>query len=1055
LNEIVRRHEVLRTRFGVVEGQPVQLIAGAQPMELGLSDLSGLAEREREVEARLRATAEARAGFDLREGPLVRARLLRLSEREHVLLFTMHHIVSDGWSVGILTREVGELYEAYGQGRRSPLGELPIQYADFAVWQREWLQGEVLAEQLSYWRGQLGGGSGVLELPLDRGRPAVQSMRGGRQTVVITESLTSALQELSRREGVTLFMTLLAAFQTLLYRYSGQEEIAVGSPIANRNRVETEELIGFFVNTLVLRSDLSGNPSFRELLERVREVALGAYAHQDVPFEKLVEELQPERSLSHSPLFQVVFGLQNAGVGALKLEGLSISPLEIESGVTKFDLVLSLQESEEGLQGALDYSSELLDAGTVKQLLGHYQNILAGVVANPEARLEDLPLLTAGERQQLLEEWNETGTAFPRAATIAELFEEQAAKRAEAVALRYEEEQQSYGELNERANQVAHYLRRQGVGAEVVVGILMERSLEMVSAVLGVLKAGGAYLPLDPSYPPERLAYMLAETGAAVVLTQAELMSSLPVGAAPVICLERDWGLLEGESGANPGAVVRAENLAYIMYTSGSTGEPKGVSVSHRGVVRLVKETDYAHFGTEEVFLQYAPLSFDASTFELWGSLLNGGQLVLMKAGVASLEELGEVVRRRQVSTLWLTAGLFQQMVEERLSDLSGVRQLLAGGDVLPVAQVKKLLRELPAGGTLINGYGPTENTTFSCCHGLTARSRWQGSVPIGRPIANTEVYVVDSRLQPVPRGVAGELLIGGEGLARGYYQRPELTAERFIPHPFSGVPGAHLYRSGDRGRYLASGEIEFLGRFDYQVKLRGFRIEPGEIESRLNAHPAIRAALVVLAEEEGRDRELVAYVVAQPQQAPLPGELRSYLQASLPPYMIPGVFVLLAELPLTANGKVDRQALPAPGGERPELASAYLAPRSETEAQLARLWSAVLGRERVGVRDNFFELGGHSLLATLLVSKMRQTFKVEIPLRTLFEHPTIAQLAQDIEERQARPQDIEAETIQAMPRGSRDLNQLLMQLENLSDDDVSKLIQEKKLLREKGLRNG
>jgi len=1053
-NETVSRHESLRTTFLVVEGEPVQFIAPHSELKLAYVDLSATEERERE--ARLRATAEAQGPFDLSRGPLIRATLLRLSELEHVLLFTMHHIVSDGWSLGILRREVAALYEAYAQGRPAALPELSIQYADFAVWQREWLQGAVLEEQLSYWRGQLGGGSPVLELPLDRARPAVQSLRGARQSLLLSETLTRALEALSRREGVTLFMTLLAGFQTLLYRYSGQEDIAVGTPIANRNRAETEELIGFFVNTLVLRCDLSGNPSVRELLQRVREVALGGYAHQDVPFEKLVEELQPERNLSHSPLFQVMFGLQNAAAGALELEGLSLSPLEIESGVTKFDLVLNLQETEQGLQGSLEYSTDLFDVGSVEQLLSHYQKLLAGMVADPEARLLDLPLLTAAEREQLLVEWNETGTAFPGEATLPELFEEQAAARPAAAALSYEAEQLSYGELNERANQVAHYLRRQGVGAEVVVGILMARSLALVSAVLGVLKAGGAYLPLDPSYPPERLAYMMAETGAAVVLTQAELVSRVPPGAAPVICLERDWRLLADESRANPGAAVSAENLAYIMYTSGSTGEPKGVSVSHQAVVRLVKETGYAQFGAEEVFLQYAPLSFDASTFELWGSLLNGGQLVLMPAGVASLAELGAVVRRRQVTTLWLTAGLFQQMVEERLSDLQGVRQLLAGGDVLPVAQVEKLLRELPAGGRLINGYGPTENTTFSCCHQLTAKSQWQGSVPIGRPIANTEVYVVDSHWQPVPRGVAGELLIGGAGLARGYWQRPELTAERFIPHPFSQEPGARLYRSGDRVRYLAGGEIEFLGRLDHQVKLRGFRIEPGEIESRLNAHPALRAAVVVLHEDESRAQELVAYVVAESQQAPpLPGELRRYLQQSLPPYMIPALFVPLAELPLTANGKVDRQALPAPSGERPELTGEYVAPRNATEEQLARLWAAVLGCERVGVADNFFELGGHSLLATQLVSKLRQTFKVELPLRTLFERPTIAQLAEVIAEQQARPQDIEVETIQAMPRGSRDLNQLLAQVENLSTDDVKRLIKEKKLLRKRGLHNG
>ncbi len=783
-----------------------------------------------------------------------------------------------------------------------------------------------------------------------------------------------------------------------------------------------------------MRTDLSGSPSVRELMGQVREVALGAYAHQDVPFEKLVEELQPERSLNHTPFFQVVFSLQNTPVETLELDEINITLLESETGVSKFDLVFNLQETANGIEGSLEYSTDLFAGDTIAQMLNHYRKVLAEMAANPETRIEDLLLIEANERERLLVEWNQTATPFPDDTTIAELFEQQ---QPDAIALRFAGGQWTFGELNKRANQLAHRLSQLGVGSETVVGLLVERSPEMIAAVLGILKAGGAYLPLDPSSPPERLAYMLNESRVTVLLAQQHLSSRLPGADAHVIYLDHDWSNFKDESIENPATTTHPESLAYVMYTSGSTGVPKGVSVTHRSVIRLVKNTNYARFERDEVFLQYAPLSFDASTFEIWGSLLNGAQLVLMPAGVVSLEELGEVVQREQVTTLWLTAGLFQQMVEQRLPDLLSVRQILAGGDVLSVEHVKRLLAELPEDARVINGYGPTENTTFTCCHPMNAGTSIAGSISIGRPISNTEVYVVDAQLRPAPRGVAGELLIGGDGLARGYWQGPELTAERFIPHPFSDAPGARLYRSGDRVRYRRNGELEFLGRLDQQVKLRGFRIEPGEIESKLNAHPAVRSAVVVMHHDPSRDRELVAYIV--PEQTVAAEELRSYLQSTLPPYMIPGVFVLLEELPLTANGKVNRAALPPPNGAHADLAQEYVAPRNETETQLADLWRQVLGRERVGVTDNFFEVGGHSLLATSLVSRMRQTFSIELPLRQFFESPTIAQLTPLIDK--ARPQHVA--TIQARRRGARDFNQLLKQIENLSEDEARRLLRE------------
>ncbi|MCA1603334.1 MAG: condensation domain-containing protein, partial [Acidobacteria bacterium] len=655
------RHESLRTSFTVVDGSPVQVIAPTLSVELPVIDLSGLPEAEREAEARRLTTAEAQRPFDLARGPVFRVSLLRLNDEQHVLLITMHHIVSDGWSIGVFMRELTALYEAFSQGQPSLLGELPIQYADYAIWQREWLAGEQLERQLSYWRKQLGSSLPELELPTDRPRPAVQSYRGATQRATLSKELTKQLRALSQREGVTLFMTLLAAFQTLLMRYSGQEDIVIGSPIANRNRIETEGLIGFFVNTLVLRTELSGNPTFRELVGRVKEVTLGAYAHQDLPFEKVVEELHPERTLSQNPLFQVVFQLMNAPRSSLKLSGLTLgSQGGTESGTAKFDLSLFVYERAEGegLPCLLEYSTDLFNASTIERMLGHFQVLLEGIVANPNQRLCELPLLSEAERHQLLVEWNDTETEYGRDQTVAELFELQVKRTPDAIAAVYEGERLTYGELNRRANQVAHYLRGRGVRAEVLVGVMMERSLEMVIGLLGILKAGGAYVPLDAAYPQERLAFMLADAAVAMLVTEAKLVDRVPKSSeAEMICLDTEWKVIAQESPENLESGAGAENLAYVIYTSGSTGQPKGVAVQHRSIVRLVKETNYVVLTSDQVFLQFAPVSFDASTFELWGCLLNGARLVVFPAGTPSLKELGEVLQRSQVTTLWLTAG--------------------------------------------------------------------------------------------------------------------------------------------------------------------------------------------------------------------------------------------------------------------------------------------------------------------------------------------------------------------------------------------------------------
>ncbi|HEV7669747.1 MAG TPA: non-ribosomal peptide synthase/polyketide synthase [Thermoanaerobaculia bacterium] len=1010
LGEIVRRHEALRTVFVTVEGEPAQVILPAGSLILPTADLSRLPEGGREAAALFLAAEEAARPFDLARGPLFRAAALRLGPEEHVVLATMHHIVSDGWSIEVLVREVTALYGAFAAGLPSPLPELPLQYADYAAWQRGWLQGEVLARELAYWRGRLGGAPGLLELPTDRPRPAVQSFRGAVEEVRFAPELAAEVRQLARRRSATVFMVLASGFQALLARYSGQRDVSVGTPIAGRNRLETEGLIGFFVNTLVLRTDLSGDPPFGEIVERVRTVSLEGHAHQEVPFERLVEELAPERSLAHSPLFQVMFLLQNAGGAVLEMEGLRLSALGSPATTSKFDLTLALAESEGGLAGSVEYSTALFEASTIARLVACCERLLAAAVAEPDLPLSALPLLGAAERQQLVE-WSGVRRPYPRR-SLHGLFEEQAARTLDAVALVSEEGAWSYRELDARANGMAHRLRSLGVGPEMTVGLCAERSAEQVTAILGILKAGGAYLPLDPSHPAERLAFQLVDAGAPLLLAPENLSPSL-AGAVQVVPLE---SLREARSERGPGVEVGSENLAYVMYTSGSTGLPKGVAVTHKNVVRLVEGTDYVRFGPEEVFLQLAPASFDASTLEIWGALLHGGRLVLGPAGAPSLAEIGTALHRHGVTTLWLTAGLFHEMVDGELEGLRPVRQLLAGGDRLSPAHVRRVLSELP-GTRLINGYGPTEGTTFTCCHELTPGEEIGDSVSIGRPIANTTAWVLDEGLRPVPAGVVGELYAGGDGVARGYVGRPDLTAEKFVPDGLGGEAGARLYRTGDRARHRGDGTIEFLGRADQQVKLRGFRIEPGEVEGVLSSHPEISRAAVAIREDRPGDKRLVAYFEARSASGPTLGEVRSYLEGKLPGYMVPSALVRLESLPLTTNGKVDRRALPAPEAAEAAL-SLPIAPRTPVEELMAGIWQDVLGLDRLGLESNFFELGGHSLLATRVVSRLRSALGVELPLRELFEAPTVSELSSRVERALRSGAGVETPPLVAVPRG-------------------------------------
>ncbi|MEH1889739.1 MAG: amino acid adenylation domain-containing protein [Nostoc sp.] len=993
LREIIDRHEALRTNFVIVDGKASQIIQIQTNWTVSVVELQHLSPAEQEIARQQLAQEQALLPFDLANQALVRATLVVLSETEHVLLVCMHHIVSDGWSMGVFVKELAVLYNAYSQGQPLPLAPLPIQYADFAIWQRNWLQGDILQTQLSYWQQQLANAPALLSLPADRPRPAVQTFNGAHQEFTLSKELTARLAQLSQQQGVTLFMTLLAAFDTLLYRYTGQEDILVGSPIANRDRSEIEGLIGFFVNALVMRTNLAGNPSFSELLTRVREMAMDGYAHQNLPFEMLVEALQPERDLGHTPLFQVVFMLQNTDVQQVELTGLTVSSLPIESATAKFDLGLSMENTTQGLVGVWEYNTDLFDGSTIERMMGHFVTLLSAIVANPQQRISQLLLLTQIEQQQLLVEWNNTQADYPQDLYIHQLFEEQVQRTPNAVAIVFDNQQLTYHQLNAKANQLAHYLRSLGVKPDVLVGICVERSLEMVVGLLGILKAGGAYVPLDPDYPTERLRFMLEDAQVSVLLTQQRLIDRLPEHQANLVCLDEVWEQIAQNNQDNPTSGVRAFHLANVIYTSGSTGKPKGVMVEHKGLCNLA-QAQIQTFGltSDSRILQFASLSFDASIWEVvmaWGS----GATLYLGTKESLLLGIPLIERLRDYSITHVTlppSALAVMPIEE----LPALQTIIVAGEACSV----ELIRQWSTGRNFFNAYGPTEATVCATIAKCTDNDE---KISIGRAIANTQVYILDKNLQPVPIGVPGELHIGGVGLARGYLNRPELTQEKFISNPFEEVGGSKLYKTGDLARYLSNGNIEYLGRIDNQVKIRGFRIELGEVEAVLSQHGDVQTCCVIAREQIPGNKRLVAYVVPHPQatctersqSTPTTSELRQFLSNKLPAYIVPAAFVMLESLPLTPNGKVDRRALPDPDLHQ-EL-SDYVMPNTEVEKIIAGIWQKALEVEKAGIYNNFFELGGHSLLLVRINQQLQEIFGLELSIIDMFNYPTIHTLSQ------------------------------------------------------------
>ncbi|MCP5005240.1 MAG: amino acid adenylation domain-containing protein [Planctomycetes bacterium] len=1034
-NAVVERHEILHTTFVSGNDGLVQLIKKENLNELKVIDLSGMPTENRDIKCEEIITQEAKCLFNLEQGPLFSCTLIKLENEEHILLLVNHHIISDAWSMAVFFQEISTYYEAIVKQTTPVLPELPIQYADYSIWQNEWMKSEELQHQLSYWKKQLQGAPPLIKLPIDNPRPAVQTFSGSVESIKLSSELTESLKIICRRENATLFMTLLATYVVFLFRYTNQEDISVGVPIAGRTKTETEKLIGPIINTLVIRISSLSNKTFKDLLNEVLQITLKAYENQDLPFQKLVEELQPTRNLSYTPIFQTMFNYRNIPDKPKQMNCVILEHYETKQATSLSDLTLDVTEKDDGLFVLFEYNTDLFRPDTIIRMIEHFQVLLEGILSNPEQLLSQLPLQTEAEQKQLLA-WNQTESDYPIDQTIIDLFQAQVEKTPDNIAVVFEEQVLSYQKLNRAANQLAHYLISLGVGSETLVGICVERSLDMVIGLLGILKAGGAYVPFGPEYPISRLQFMLEDSSVTVLLSQSHLLERLPVSQenrAKVVCLDREREKIAAGSVENPVRQSEAENLAYVIYTSGSTGRPKGVMVEHQSLVNFIEaaNAEYNITSSDRV-LQFASISFDIIVEEIFISLTQGATLVLRTDEMISSEaNFWKYCRDLNLTVVDLPTAYWHQLALAPLNIPDSLRIVIIGGEEVQAESVAMWVKQAPSTTRLFNTYGPTETTVVATICDLVKENTSSPIVSIGRSIGNLKVYILDRCLRPVPIGVSGELCIGGVGLARGYINRPDLTAEKFLDNPFVKDSNERLYKTGDMACYLSDGAIKFLGRIDSQVKIRGYRIELGEIEVVLGQHPRVKQVVVMAREDEPDNKRLVAYIVPEEDFKPSTSELSVFLKKKLPEYMIPSVFIKLDSLPLTPNGKVDRKALPVPDQKRPELNKEFTAPSTTTEIKLAEIFSGLLKLKEVGVNDNFFELGGHSLLAIQLLSRIAVTFQVDLPMRVVFESPFIAEISLKIEK------------IKEEIGKDEELGRLLDELEDLSDEEAQKRLKE------------